>query len=209
MVERRSLMNADGRPTVRPARSEDVYGYVEVLVRAFPDKFKAIFGDDANAAAGSIVDHYTPLDRYPGHYVAAHGAEIHGALHLATTEGGGPGWKGMLPFVRRLGILRGLRAVIALSILGSSVKPDEAYVAHLAVDPGLHRQGLGTMLLEYAEQRARILGKARLTLYVAGGNDAARGLYLARGFRLVKTDKSEITRRLVGIGLWEYMIKDL
>ncbi len=202
-------MNADGRPTVRPAWSEDVYGYVEVLVRAFPDKFKAIFGDDANAATESIVDHYRPLDRYPGHYVAAHGAEIHGVLHLATTEGDGPGWKGMLPFVRRLGILRGLRAVMALSTLDSRVKPDEAYVAHLAVHPSLHRQGIGAMLLECAEQRARTLGKARLTLYVAGGNDAARELYLARGFRLVKTNKSEITRWLVGIGLWEYMIKDL
>jgi ribosomal protein S18 acetylase RimI-like enzyme len=202
-------MNMDGTPTVRPARSEDVYGYVEVLLRAFPDKFKTIFGDDASAAAESIVDHYRSLDRYPGHYVAAHGAEILGVLHVATTESGGPGWKGMLPFVRRLGILRGLRAVIALSILSSRVKPDEAYVAHLAVDPGLHRQGLGAMLVECAEQRARILGKPRLTLYVAGDNDAARELYLARGFRIVKTDKSEITKRLVGIGLWDYMIKDL
>jgi ribosomal protein S18 acetylase RimI-like enzyme len=201
-------MNMDGTPTLRPARSEDVYGYVEVLLRAFPDKFKTIFGDDASAAAKLIVDHYRPLDRYPGHYVAAHGDKVQGVLHLATTEGGGPGWK-MLPFVRRLGILRGLRAVIALSTLDSSVKPDEAYVAHLAVDPGLHRQGLGAMLLECAEKRARILGKGRLTLYVAGDNDAARELYLARGFRIVKTDKSEITKRLVGIGLWDYMIKDL
>jgi hypothetical protein len=46
----------------------------------------------------------------PAELVPAFEHRIRDPLHLATAEGCGPGWKGMLPFVRRLEILLAIPA---------------------------------------------------------------------------------------------------
>jgi ribosomal protein S18 acetylase RimI-like enzyme len=54
----------------------------------------------------------------------------------------------------------------------------------VAVAPKHQRRGAGTQLLEAAIEEARRRGVRRLTLRVLGGNDAARRLYEALGFKV-------------------------
>jgi ribosomal protein S18 acetylase RimI-like enzyme len=61
----------------------------------------------------------------------------------------------------------------------------EFYVEYLIVDQAFRGQGIGTMLMDAAEQRAREIGSLRLTLDVAAKNDDARRFYERRGMRQV------------------------
>lgn len=57
----------------------------------------------------------------------------------------------------------------------------------IAVLPRARRAGLGRRLLEELVSRSRAAGAQRLLLEVSADNDAARGLYAARGFTEVQT----------------------
>lgn len=55
-------------------------------------------------------------------------------------------------------------------------------VYHLAVDPGLRRQGIATLLMDELESRLRAKGCIKAYLLVTRGNEAAMRLYEERGW---------------------------
>ena len=59
---------------------------------------------------------------------------------------------------------------------------DELHINNLAVVPELRRNGIGSMLLEFALEKGREFGATRATLEVRRSNDAARALYARFGF---------------------------
>lgn len=59
--------------------------------------------------------------------------------------------------------------------------PDEAEFRVLAVSPAARGRGIGEALVHACVERARVLGRRRLVLSMAPGNDAAR-LYTRLGF---------------------------
>ncbi len=65
------------------------------------------------------------------------------------------------------------------------VAADEAEILTLAVLPALRRQGLASVLLHAAENRAEIAGARSMFLEVAADNAAARALYGGRDYRPV------------------------
>ena len=71
-----------------------------------------------------------------------------------------------------------LRAVT----LVTSLAPDTAHIAQLAVDPALRRCGLARYLVADALRAARAAGYARLSLLVSEENTAALDLYRRFGF---------------------------
>ena len=58
---------------------------------------------------------------------------------------------------------------------------DDFYIQGFAVDEGLRGQGIGSVLMDAIEQRARGGGSKRLILNVAAKNEAARRFYDRRG----------------------------
>jgi len=65
------------------------------------------------------------------------------------------------------------------------VVADELMINDLAVDSSLRRQGLGSTLLRYLIDGARVRGCRRATLEVRPGNVAALSLYETFGFNVV------------------------
>ena len=59
---------------------------------------------------------------------------------------------------------------------------DELHINNLAVLPELRRQGIGSMLLDFAIEKGVGLGARRATLEVRRSNDPARLLYERKGF---------------------------
>jgi ribosomal protein S18 acetylase RimI-like enzyme len=68
-----------------------------------------------------------------------------------------------------------------------NLAPGTWYVNVLAVRPEFRSLGLGTKLLRLADERARALGKAGLSVIVSDDNPGARRLYERCGFALRAT----------------------
>lgn len=80
------------------------------------------------------------------------------------------------------------------------------YVQAVAVDPEFRGSGIGSLLLEDAERRARAAGARRLALDVAVDNDGAKRLYARRGMTVV--DRSPTVAMMGGAAI-ERMVKAL
>lgn len=74
-------------------------------------------------------------------------------------------------------------------------KPDALYVSSLAVAPSFRRLGIATYILNYANKRARQLGKKWLELSVLKMNIPALGFYKKLGFTKKKEKRWSFTLR--------------
>ena len=75
-----------------------------------------------------------------------------------------------------------LRGSTVLGYGGMMLLPDEAHVTNIAVDPALHRNGVGRRLMVHLAREARRLGAHALSLEVRVSNAAAQAMYRRFGF---------------------------
>ena len=73
-----------------------------------------------------------------------------------------------------------------------SIAEGDFYVQSIAVDKELRGDGVGSILMDSAEERARASGSTRLSLDVAAKNEGARRFYERRGM----TVESQWPKRL-------------
>ena len=88
---------------------------------------------------------------------------------------------------------------------------DEAEVRRMYVDAGWRRRGIGSRLLAHAENFCAGAGYARIVLSTSALQEAAKALYEAKGYRLVRqVVADEQTNRTVGGGIRRYhYVKEL
>lgn len=72
--------------------------------------------------------------------------------------------------------------------------PDEFVVDSLAVDPSYRGMGVGTALMRRAEEKARSMGKRKMSLWVIGENEGAIRLYERLGYETTKTLRGFLVR---------------
>jgi ribosomal protein S18 acetylase RimI-like enzyme len=197
---------------VHPARTVDLPGVAAVLQDVFSDKLRVIVSSQPEKVRMLLEAAYTgPVQRgFDGVLVAERDGRIVGTLLI------GPMYYTPLEkrafehlAVRELGMPRMLRAAFLLWLLGHRAEPDEAYVTDLAVARDYQGQGIGQLLLEYAERWAREHDRARLTLWVAENNQRAVHIYQKAGFSVVDTRSNLITRLFFGVRRWLLMEKRL
>ncbi len=88
---------------------------------------------------------------------------------------------------------------------------DEAEVRRMYVDAGWRRRGIGGRLLAHAEDFCAGAEYARIVLSTSALQEAAKALYEAKGYRLVRqVVADEQTNRTVGGGIRRfYYVKEL
>ena len=105
------------------------------------------------------------------------------------------------------GPLRGLWALLLLSLLERKPDTDELLMDGIVVDAAARGHGVGTGLLErlviYAEER----GLKTIRLDVVDTNPAARRLYERKGFAAMKTEQAPYLRKLMGFSAATTMVK--
>ncbi|MGE0242061.1 MAG: N-acetyltransferase family protein [Parvibaculaceae bacterium] len=77
---------------------------------------------------------------------------------------------------------------------GDEIAYDYAYVVDLAVAPAARRRGIGRMLLEDCERRARDAGRDDLRITVLARNAGAHALYRAFGFDDLLVDMRKVLK---------------
>ncbi len=103
-----------------------------------------------------------------------------------------------------------IRILINLLLLaGRQPRPDEFVVDAIAVSEASRGLGLGTALMVRAEERAREMGKHKMTLQVIGENTGAIRLYERLGYRTVRTLNGFLVRLAAGTSEVRTMEKSL
>ena len=104
-------------------------------------------------------------------------------------------------FQLRLGALfgrfwpwRALRMLLNLLLLNESAKPDEFIVSTISVSSDARGLGVGTRLMNAAEDLAKESGKNLMSLGVIGKNEAARRLYERLGYRVTASQRGRLIR---------------
>lgn len=77
-----------------------------------------------------------------------------------------------------------------IGYMGMHTVLDECYVANVAVSARERRQGVGRLLLRYAEKKAREQGCSFISLEVRVSNESAIGLYLSEGYEKIGERKN-------------------
>ena len=98
----------------------------------------------------------------------------------------------------RFSLLRAIRMLLNLLLLADGTKADEFVVDSLAVDPAYRGRGVGTALLQKAEERAAAMDKRTMSLGVVGENAGAIRLYERVGYRRTYTWDGYLVRLATG-----------
>ena len=177
------------------------------MAHGLAEKVTPAFGDRAADAVAALVvrDLSRPTVRY---FVAETDGEVVGSARLALGQQRSE--DGLRAVARAIGWARTIRAAIVLGLLvHTRLDDDEGYVEELAVREDRRRRGIGRALLEACEATAARAGKRRSTLWVAGHNEAAVGLYRATGYRVVRRRRTLRGRLLFGAPVVLLMEKPL
>ncbi|MFC6346307.1 GNAT family N-acetyltransferase [Vagococcus carniphilus] len=97
-----------------------------------------------------------------------------------------------------------LKLLTIFAILEHDLKENEVYIDHIVANKNNRHGGVGTALLDTAQQD--ILPNEFLSLYVAASNTRALRLYQRKGFTIVETGNSFIRKKLISEEKWHYMI---
>ena len=122
----------------------------------------------------------------------------------AFTSGGTAGG-----VIRRLGLLRGLRAVALFALFERKPRRGELLMDGIAVAAEAHGRGVGTRLLGRLFEHASELGCERVRLDVIDVNPGARRLYERLGFVAVRTSEHRWLERRFGFAATTEMQREL
>ena len=94
--------------------------------------------------------------------------------------------------------LRAIRVLLNAVLLADGPGPGEFIVDSLAVSPASRGLGVGAALMQKAEEKARAMGKRRMSLGVIGENEGAIRLYERLGYRTTRTWRGRMVRLVSG-----------
>jgi ribosomal protein S18 acetylase RimI-like enzyme len=106
------------------------------------------------------------------------------------------------------GTLSAAWRVPLVALLAHRPKPGELCIEFLAVAPEARGNGVGGVLLTFAEQLAKVRGHDRVTLEVIDSNPRAKALYERSGFRVYTTRRIPPGMRwLFGFAAYDAMVR--
>ncbi|SES22702.1 GNAT family N-acetyltransferase [Psychrobacillus sp. OK032] len=159
--------------SIRNARKEDAQNAVPLIMEAIGDIAMHITGETEETKVTKEFEHlFTRTDNrhsYLYTYIAEVESKIAGVLVFYSAE-------------QSSTLDANLEAYLS-NKKGTAVKidpetlPGEWYIDTVVVDPTYRGQGIGTMLLNYAEQLVKSFGGGKLSLNVETGKYAAISLY--------------------------------
>jgi ribosomal protein S18 acetylase RimI-like enzyme len=156
--------------TIRPARSQDLYGMAEVLANSFHPPVGLFFWMYPLFRMGIYEDLRNRLQASRPYYTC-----------LVAT----------LP-VNSLGETETVVATVEIALRSthscSFIGAKYPYISNLAVRQAYRRQGIAVQLLLKCEEIAFEWGYQKLALHVLQDNYPAQQLYFSQGYHLEKTD---------------------
>lgn len=203
--------------TIRPATAADVERLIAILYDDPPSELRGLVPDrrKARAIGAAMLRNGLSLNVERTAVAVAAGE----AVGLIELQRSGDGERmspaavlrvvgRALPVVGPGGLARYVRYQRARSRLSMPHPPDAMYIWELDVHPVWRNRGVGGLMLDHAEGRARREGFPRMALNTTTTNPAQH-LYARHGFRIVETRLDPAYERLTGIPGRVLMVKEL
>ena len=201
---------------IRPAQIDDAPAAAELIQETQEGYGDALLGLGSRERAVEVVAGFFRKGNNRFSYRLTHLAETDGQIAgLLLVFPGRDALKLMVPmawqilhFFNPWELLRvALRAPMAMD--GEETRPDEFYIAHLAVLPEFRRQGVGRALLDHADKLAQAAGIHKCALCVDIDNPNAQSLYESQGYRVDRTVKTPWLKNRLNTRGYHHMVKPL
>ncbi len=203
-------MREENTVTVREKQPQDDEAAAFLVAEAFRDKYSVFANNDWNRAVVIAQDEMKWRGKCGNFFVAETGGEIAGAIEIIGTDiSGVPYAEHMSIYLKRLGLLNGLRASFLYSLLSRVVADNEACVSSLAVAGNARGRGIARALLARGDEYALETGKKFIVLWVAEDNVRARGVYDAAGYKEAERSASQQLKKHFGHENWILMRKEI
>jgi predicted N-acetyltransferase YhbS len=186
---------------IRPAQMADIPASEALLLHAFPDVFRPVFGAMPQSKQVQVLAALRQTNQQPlaGHLVAVERDQVVGVLWWKTA---GTDRRSYSATWRALASLSPT-AKARLLVMGVVIfrprytpVPHEAYLRGLVVAPAYRRQGVGLALIQAAEAAARETGKTMVCALVAAQNHASRSMFQKLGYTETSNHKRMLRRLL-------------
>lgn len=169
--------------SIRSARPQDAAAAVRLLYDALHDVAHQLTGEDSEEKVLEALEQYFRADEGRLSYRQAAVKEIDGEVAgIIVAYGGDQAAELDRPILDRLRKPKNDPYVA----LDKEADEDEYYIDTLSVSPQFGGKGIGSALIDHAENRAKELTYRKIALAVVTVNHRAHSLYDRRGY---KTDK--------------------
>ena len=196
--------------TIRNVQLGDLKQVADIMAYSFRAKLNRILPLPQKHVSDFLIDvglvYPCP---FPGYIVAELKGEVVAVMVLKWLYQDRPKMKLKLSKAARYGWLTAFKLLISVHILQENLREGECHIEEIAVKPEARYRGIGTRLLDFGRELAMQNGLKEYTLHVASSNKAALKLYKKAGFRLLKSQRSVISRWLFSVKEWHYMVQDI
>jgi ribosomal protein S18 acetylase RimI-like enzyme len=199
---------------IRQFEKRDADAVATIVFHAFKSKFQSLrsLPDDQIIQlfkeSGFVED-----QSFEGYLVAEKDGEVVGVMSLKWQDQKRikPLKKvGFIKLCGYYGLINILRLNIIFAILKGTTSDGECYIEHIAVSSSYRGHGIGTMLMNYANEMVETSAMLdRTTLYVSADNISAIKLYQKLGFVVKKRESSWISQIFSKAKSWLYMVNTI
>jgi ribosomal protein S18 acetylase RimI-like enzyme len=181
--------------TLRPARPNDAPVAANLILLSMRGEADVLFGHEKHLSASDVAGKLfmrkgerfsfeyatvAEINRHPAGLLLAYPGQILPRLDRVTGR----------HFLELFGIGAMFRMMIRILPYNlREAERDEYYLSNVAVLPSFQGQGIGTLLMAYADEKAQVSGLEKCSLMVESENDGARRLYEREGYDVVSTHR--------------------
>ncbi|MDD5680807.1 MAG: GNAT family N-acetyltransferase [Candidatus Omnitrophica bacterium] len=185
---------------VRKGKPEDAHHFSELVVLTSPAMFPIVFGSSVKKVMKNLFPHKRHYYSFDRSFFAEIDGKVAGMaqLHKLITRKGQTARLSFL-LLKYLNWRLPAKAVNLLRFnhLMKDVARNDCYLSNVSVYPEFRSFGIGTKLLEAAEEEAKSIGKKRVVLHAETHNARAISLYERLGYKIEsKSQPLKIKNRL-------------
>lgn len=192
---------------IRQSNINDVNSIVDLLLDCFQSDFNIIFGKKIKEGEEALTEYYNDEKDLKSIIVAEEDNKIVGICCLKMNKTRMK-WPYLIKiFIKKLGVYKGLRAIILGDYLPASIDHDKCLLDFICVDKNYRKKGIGNKLLNYSEKYTKNQNKKIIFSFIQPKEKEIH-ILIKFGFKEKKIKKSIISKIFFKKPIWIYIEKN-
>lgn len=193
---------------LRQATIEDTSIIADLMIKSFPDNFRVLFGKKMDKGKNALSEYLKDGNSLDSIFVAVENKKVIGVLGFKIKETQ-QNWISIIKiFIKKLGILKGLKTIFLGDFLRFSIKKDKCLLDYLCVLPEYRGKAIGKKLMEYGENYVIKMNKKYIYGFMNPLEDPLHIVY-KMGFEKKMIRKSFISKIFFKKPVWIHIEKKI